>query len=219
MHKQFIRRLPDYVCPACGKGFRPINARTKFCSQDCSHAGRSRDYVIPLETRLFLNVNQTDIGCWLRTDRIMPNGYTAIGQRAKTNYAHRVALELALGMPIPKGFQSLHACDVRNCIRNDDPGIYVIRGIARPRFGHLWLGTQADNVADTRDKGRVKLSHNYRPPRGEDSVLAKLNNVTVAEIRHRYSQGGVTQQRLADQFGVSMGLIHLVVTRQRYLPD
>jgi hypothetical protein len=52
--------------------------------------------------------------------------------------AHRVAWTLANG-PIPAGMHVLHTCDNPPCCNP----------------GHLWLGTQADNMADMARKGRT----------------------------------------------------------------
>jgi hypothetical protein len=76
-------------------------------------------------------------------------------------FTHRVAWELATGEPVPSGMDVLHTCDNPPCARNDEPGVYFIRGIYRPRFGHLWLGTNLDNIIDRVEKGR---SWNRRPP-------------------------------------------------------
>lgn len=44
--------------------------------------------------------------------------------------------------------------DDRICVRNDDIGTYVIKGVTVPRRGHLFKGTIADNIRDMWEKGR-----------------------------------------------------------------
>lgn len=57
-------------------------------------------------------------------------------------YAHRVAWELTYG-PIPNGLRVLHTCDNPRCVNP----------------GHLMLGTQSDNIADSMRKGRFTAHH------------------------------------------------------------
>lgn len=157
--------------------------------------------------------------CWLWTGQV--NTQTGYGSLSITLApkcyrrvdVHRLAWELATGELIPPGFSVLHTCDVRRCLRNDEPGIYVIRGIARPRFGHLWLGTQADNMADMSEKGRslvgdrnVARTHSERVPRGENHWGAKLTEEDVRKIRHLYRQGMI-QRELGALFGVDRSKI------------
>ena len=64
-------------------------------------------------------------------------------------YAHRVAWEQANGQPIPPGMVVRHACDNPPCVN--------------PL--HLQLGTHADNVRDTHERGRrqyVRKTHCIR---------------------------------------------------------
>jgi hypothetical protein len=70
--------------------------------------------------------------CWLWTAYIS-EGY---GEFESTT-AHRTAWELTYG-PIPLGFDVLHRCDNRTCVRP----------------AHLFLGTDLDNARDREAKGR-----------------------------------------------------------------
>jgi len=63
-------------------------------------------------------------------------------------YAHRWAYEKFFG-PIPHGMHVLHHCDNPPCIRPQ----------------HLFLGTQATNMADMYAKGRDKFSKRPACPR------------------------------------------------------
>ena len=112
---------------------------------------------------------------------------------------------------MPPGFWVLHACDNPPCVRNDDPGIYVIRGVARPRMGHLWLGTHDDNVADKVMKGRQDRSPKKT---GEDVWSAKLTEDDVRAIRSEYESGGIYQKALAQKYGVNDSQISRIITRK-----
>lgn len=49
---------------------------------------------------------------------------------------------------------------------------------------------------------------------GTNHHLAKLTDEDVAEIRRRHSLGGVTQKRLADDFGCDPSLISRIVNNK-----
>src|SRR5947199_536257 len=108
--------------------------------------------------------------------------------------------------------QVLHRCDIRQCVRP----------------GHLFLGTHADNMNDMAQKGRAasgernamrlypelvrsKRGGVFHQPSGELNTAAKLTTDQVREIRERYAAGGVSQQALADEFGVSQPHLSRIV--------
>lgn len=54
------------------------------------------------------------------------------------------------------------------------------------------------------------------PQSGERSSAAKLTQAHVDSIRKQYSEGGITQQALADQYGVSRPSISLIVNGKNW---
>lgn len=146
-----------------------------------------------LEQRFFEKVSKTG-ECWLWTGARMKNGYGKIIINRKEAKAHRVSWELAHG-PIPDGISVLHRCDTPPCVRPS----------------HLFLGTQADNMADMAAKKRGT----GWPHKGAKVPGAKLNEDQVREIR-RLLYTGITQTELGRQFGVTNGAIHLIANRKNW---
>lgn len=147
----------DRTCLECGAPILRRGTSGKYCSPACYRSNTA----IPLPVRFWSKV-QKSAECWTWTANHLPKGYGVInvgGRAGRLQLAHRVAWVMASGQPIPSGFHVCHDCpddDNPACVRNDEPGIYVIRGIARPRYGHLWLGTNDDNMADMAIKARAK---------------------------------------------------------------
>jgi hypothetical protein len=92
------------------------------------------------------------------------------------------------------GLLVLHRCDNRWCVNYER---------------HLFLGTNADNMNDAWTKGRGKCFVG----KGADNPRAKLTEGQVQEIRQRYTEGGVLQRELAEEFGVAKGYVSLIVNR------
>jgi hypothetical protein len=135
------------------------------------------------------------LDCWEWTGRLNGKGYGVIGWRGKPNRrAHRIAWELTHG-PIPDGMVVCHRCDNPSCVNPV----------------HLFLGTQADNIADRHAKGR----DNAAKP-GQRHFGAKLTDIQAAAMRARYSHGGVTQQQIADEYGISRGNVSRIVNGVSY---
>lgn len=103
-------------------------------------------------------------------------GYGQFRLGSRMVYAHRVSWELHRG-PVADGLYVLHRCDNRRCVNP----------------GHLFLGTNDDNMADMVAKGRQA--------RGQRHGSAKLTPDQVAEIRSL--AGTMLHREIAALFGIS----------------
>lgn len=140
-------------------------------------------------------------GCWLFTGALNEAGYGIVGLGGRgtgVDRSHRITYRHFYG-PIPDGLFVCHRCDTPSC--------------CNPH--HLFLGTNAENMADCRAKGR-----DSKPPRnphvvGEVHPGHKLTAEQVIEMRRLHAEGW-TQARLADRYGVSNVSIHHIVNRHRW---
>ena len=126
-------------------------------------------------------------GCWMWEGSVSGNGYGQIGENYKVFSSHRISYELHVG-PIPAGMFVLHKCDVKTCVNPE----------------HLFLGTQADNVADMKNKGRCN--------KGEDRPQAKLTEANVIAIRADTRP----QRKIAEEYEVDQALIWKVKHRKAW---
>lgn len=146
------------TCSVCHQSFDVDNSRVKrgasFCSRACYFTSIRKGDIAAVE-RFWSWVSREET-CWVWRG-FRTRGYGQISYNRKVVFAHRFAWWIATGIWPTPDQAVCHDCpdgDDPGCVRNDEPGIYIIRGIARPRFGHLWLGTQQDNVSDMVQKGR-----------------------------------------------------------------
>jgi hypothetical protein len=102
--------------------------------------------------KLLSKYNETETGCWQWTGYKNHLGYgranvTLERGKAKLMAVHRLAWMHHCG-PVPAGQVVMHICDNPACINP----------------AHLQLGTQADNLADMRAKGRHPFCKPPPPP-------------------------------------------------------
>lgn len=144
-----------------------------------------------MSERFWSKVVKSD-GCWLWDACVNPSGYGCVRYLGRTRLAHRVAWELTNGA-IPNGLRVCHKCDNPRCVNPS----------------HLFVGTDADNVADMRSKNRQ-----VEPPPliGVRNHNAKLTAQDVREIR----ASSESQVRLAAKYGVAQAQISAVKLRQTW---
>ena len=143
-------------------------------------------------TRFWSKVDRThpDV-CWEWVASTQTNGYGQFSAGSRMVGAHRIAFFLGTGQQ-PTGLHVCHKCDNKRC--------------CNPQ--HLFLGTNADNMADLASKGLA------RSPclKGEENGRSKLTTQAVHAIR----QSTETQTTLAKKHGVSQVRISQIQRRKAW---
>lgn len=220
------KRTIPRVCDVCAAPFLAVaqkveKGRGRFCGRACHDTHqRSMSLADKLWSLVDKNgpvvVQRAEYGnCWPRNGHRRA-GYTRIYHPfPHAILAHRAAWEEATGEMLTSNDVIGHICDVRHCVRNNDIGIYTIRGIDLPRRGHLFKGTHANNHADMMDKGRHRPVSNPGL-KGSAAPWAKLTEDNVRDIRQRYAGGGVTQTALGKEYGVHNVTISEIILRKKW---
>ena len=130
--------------------------------------------------------------CWVWT--ASTNGvYGRLYIGSRNVAAHRFSLVLHTGAVLSPDDVVMHSCDNPPCVNP----------------AHLSVGTQLDNVADRRAKGRCGGGRLSQP--GAMNPNARLSLADVAEIRRRRALGESTRA-LSRAFGVSPSHISRIST-------
>lgn len=137
-----------------------------------------------------------ETGCWEWKLSLDKDGYgrSYIMRRQGENRAHRVSY-IAFKGSIPLGLVVMHSCDNPQCVNP----------------AHLSLGTQLQNIADSRDKQRGGA---YFYP-GQENPKCVIDDNGVRRIR-ALKRSGMTHSRIGDEVGCSKTLVTLVVTGRRW---
>lgn len=127
--------------------------------------------------------------CWPWTGGLVRK-YGSFWNGTKMVRAHRVMWEIVDGN-IPKELCVLHECDNPKCCNP----------------GHLFLGTQVDNIKDMDRKGR------RRAVSSEHVNTTKLTSGDVRTIRALSRFGMANKSELARDFGVTRTNIRYIINR------
>ena len=101
--------------------------------------------------RYWAKVEKTD-GCWFWRGAINHAGYGTFNPTPERSglAAHRYAVELASGIPVPKGLVVDHLCRTRNCVNPD----------------HLRVTTQRTNTLENSNAGAARNAAKTQCKRG-----------------------------------------------------
>ena len=124
-----------------------------------------------------------------RYDSDQPYGRIAVDGRRVV--IHKAAWELVNG-PVPLGKVLRHSCDTPPCFE----------------LSHLVLGTQAENVRDMFDRGRVDRC-------GERNNSARLTWEVVRELRAAY-ESGASVKELAVRFSISKSQVRNITSGRHW---
>lgn len=144
--------------------------------------------------RFFEKITVKESGCWEWTESSRDGrGYGLFFMDKQSRRAHRVMAYFCLGRWTDD--EVLHTCDNPPCCNPN----------------HLVEGSHAENMADMKAKGRGRTSPGRK---GSGNPAAKLTEVQVAEIRHKYASGEYLQRVLAEEYGVAPSRISLIVNEK-----
>lgn len=138
-----------------------------------------------IEKRFWSKVDKSG-DCW-EWQAATANGYGRFNVNGFSMLAHRYVLILE-GIDIPSGMHVGHHCDNPKCVNRD----------------HLFLGTDADNLADMAAKGRSTF--------GERNPQATLTEDEVLKIR----ESNESTRVIAERFGICRSTVSKIRKRKRW---
>lgn len=150
---------------------------------------------IPLENRFWGKVKKKKNGCWEWVGALNSDGYGVIDVNGKTKRVHRIIFLLVKGISLEPEQKVCHKCDNPVCVNPN----------------HLFIGTQKDNMSDMLIKNRAS---NYFTKKGVEHPNSKFSSNDIKKIKQMSKT--LSQQKIAEQFGVVQQTISRIITGKRY---
>lgn len=143
-------------------------------------------------TRFWSLVDRRGLGeCWLWNGYVNKDGYGEFYDGERMVGAHELAVRYTTGWVKLPHLDTCHSCHTPLC--------------CNPH--HLRYATRQGNVDDMTAAGRQA--------RGERHGKSKLSEADVVLIREQVASGA-TGKAMADQYGVSPGLVTMIVNGKRW---
>lgn len=194
-NERISKNKQKYACYRKDKWFDKKSRPCKKCGDQ--FIGKKRDYC---STKCCFNhqIIKQKNGCWEWTGMSSCGyGQLTIYETNKRMRAHRYSYSIYKGK-VPDELHVCHHCDNPKCCAPS----------------HLFLGTDKDNMADCKKKGRTakgdKVAH-----RGESNKNSKFNNENIIDIRSMCSQGFKDRQ-IADKYKTSVQQINIIRHRKSW---
>lgn len=241
-----ICSVEDCDRPHAAKGFCLAHWRRDKAGLDVSQPIVSKLITDDLLVRLRTYAPEGEPDeCWEWT-RALNKGYGAIAVHgSKMRMAHVVAWELHNGQPLPEGMLVRHTCDNPPCTNpahlligthkdnshdrlERGPAAYNGKGFRhrtpeevaamRQLFADgLSMGEIGRRFGCSRTTAaRIVKGVNLVDGTHVRSSRAKLTDDQVRAIRNRYASGEVSQQKLADEFGLTQPTVSSIIRGETY---
>lgn len=189
-----MKKIPREPCIICGN-LRKYTRNKSYCSRACSQKHRTELKYIKYKSEILARIQKytkiNESGCWIWQMGLSRSGYGETSIKGKKKRVHRVVHELYTGK-VPENLHVCHTCDTTSCVNPE----------------HLYVGTHQRNVDDKLERDRQ--------PRGEEIKLAKLTEKDILKIRQLWKEGYMSQQAIANEFGVNQTTISCIVLRKTW---
>lgn len=125
--------------------------------------------------------------------------YLSSGSKVRTFPAHRLVVEAFYG-PIPPNMQINH----KNGRKDDN------------RLENLEVCTPSQNRVHALHVLKVSMPKGNTHIKGTDNPKAKIGESEVRKIRHLYAKGELSQQAIADLFGLFQTTVSRIILRKTW---